>query len=148
MDSQPTGNKKIISIIIAIVLVLLIAYGLLHTKASAPENGAMSDKKEVKQMKEIAEKGDVVTMNYTGKLTDGQVFDSNVDPKFNHVEPFEFTLGIGQVIAGWDEGIVGMKIGEKKTLTIPAEKAYGARGQGPIPPNSTLVFDVELTGIK
>lgn len=148
MDSQPTGNKKIISIIIAIVLVVLIAYGLLHTKASAPENGAMSTKKEVKQMKEIAEKGDVVTMNYTGKLTNGQVFDSNVDPKFNHVEPFEFTLGIGQVIVGWDEGIVGMKIGEKKTLTIPAEKAYGARGQGPIPPNSTLVFDVELTGIK
>jgi len=87
-------------------------------------------------------------MNYTGRLQDGTVFDSNVDPKFNHVEPFEFTLGAGQVISGWDKGIVGMKIGEKKTLTIPPEDAYGPSGRPGIPPNSTLIFDVELVAIN
>jgi len=95
-----------------------------------------------------AKNGDTLVMNYTGRLTNGTVFDSNIDPKFKHVQPFEFKLGAGQVIAGWDEGLLGMKIGEKKTLTIPPEKGYGAGGQGPIPPNSTLIFDVELVGIK
>ncbi len=88
-------------------------------------------------------------MNYTGRLENGTVFDSNVDPKFGHVTPFEFKLGAGMVIKGWDEGLVGMKIGEKKTLTIPPEKGYGATGAGnAIPPNATLIFDVELVGIK
>ena len=93
--------------------------------------------------------GDVVSMNYTGTLEDGTVFDSNVDPKFGHVIPFEFTLGAGEVIPGWDKGIVGMKIGDKKSLVIPPEDAYGATGAGGvIPPNATLVFEVELLGIK
>jgi FKBP-type peptidyl-prolyl cis-trans isomerase len=80
----------------------------------------------------------------------GTVFDSNVDPKFQHVEPFVFTIGAGQVIKGWDKGIAGMKVGEKKTLTIPSEDGYGATGAagGRIPPNATLVFDVELLAIK
>jgi FKBP-type peptidyl-prolyl cis-trans isomerase len=77
------------------------------------------------------------------------VFDSNVDPKFQHVEPFIFNLGAGQVIPGWDKGIVGMKVGEKKTLTIAPEDAYGANGVGGvIPPNATLIFDVELVSIN
>ena len=97
---------------------------------------------------EVAKTGDTVSMNYTGRLENGTVFDSNVDPKFQHVEPFVFTLGAGQVIAGWDKGIVGMKVGEKKTLTIPPEDGYGASGQGPIPSNATLIFDVELLEIK
>lgn len=106
-------------------------------------------KKSMEPNNKIAKNGDTLVMNYTGKLTDGTVFDSNVDPKFHHVQPFEFTLGAGQVIKGWDEGLVGMKIGEKKTLTIPPEKGYGARGAGnSIPPNATLIFDVELVGIK
>lgn len=96
----------------------------------------------------VAKNGDTLVMNYTGRLTNGTVFDSNVDPKFAHVQPFEFRLGAGEVIKGWDEGLLGMKVGEKKTLTIPPEKGYGARGQGPIPPNSTLIFDVELIAIK
>jgi peptidylprolyl isomerase/FKBP-type peptidyl-prolyl cis-trans isomerase FkpA len=96
----------------------------------------------------IAKKGDTLVMNYTGRLTNGTVFDSNVDPKFGHVQTFEFTLGAGQVIQGWDEGLLGMKIGDKKTLTIPPEKGYGARATGSIPANSTLIFDVELVGIK
>ncbi|MCC6323873.1 FKBP-type peptidyl-prolyl cis-trans isomerase [Candidatus Nomurabacteria bacterium] len=100
-------------------------------------------------MEQIAKNGDILSMNYTGRLTNGTVFDSNVDPKFGHVVPFEFRLGEGQVIRGWDEGLVGMKVGEKKTLNIPAEKAYGARGAGAsIPPNSDLIFEVELLAIK
>ena len=97
---------------------------------------------------QVAKNGDILSMNYTGRLQNGTVFDSNVDPKFNHVEPFEFTLGAGQVIVGWDEGLVGMKVGEKKTLTIAPEKAYGNRAIGSIPANSTLIFDVELVSIK
>jgi FKBP-type peptidyl-prolyl cis-trans isomerase len=88
-------------------------------------------------------------MNYTGKLLNGTTFDSNVDPKFNHVTPFEFTLGAGMVIRGWDEGLVGMKVGEKRILTIPSDMGYGARGAGAsIPPNAALVFEVELLKIK
>ncbi len=101
------------------------------------------------QTGEVAKTGDTVSMNYTGRLQDGTVFDSNVDPKFQHVEPFVFTLGAGQVIPGWDKGIVGMKVGEKKTLTIAPADGYGANGvPGTIPPNSTLVFDVQLLAIK
>ena len=95
-----------------------------------------------------AQNGDLVTVNYTGRLADGTVFDSNVDPKFNHVQPFQFTLGAGQVIPGWDKGVLGMKVGDKKTLVIPPEDAYGATGAGGvIPPNATLTFDVEVTNI-
>lgn len=91
----------------------------------------------------------MVSVNYTGWLEDGTVFDSNVDPKFGHAEPFVFTLGAGQVIPGWDKGIEGMKVGDKKTLTIPPEDAYGANGvPGVIPPNATLIFEVELLEIK
>ncbi|MCB0698866.1 MAG: FKBP-type peptidyl-prolyl cis-trans isomerase [Chitinophagales bacterium] len=89
--------------------------------------------------------GQKVTVNYTGKLLDGTVFDSNQDPQFNHVEPFQFVLGRGQVIQGWDEGIAKLKKGEKATLFIPSHMAYGQSSPSPaIPPNSVLIFDVEL----
>lgn len=99
-------------------------------------------------MKTVAQVGDQVTVNYTGMLQDGTVFDSNVDPKFGHVQPFTFQLGVGMVIKGWDEGVLGMKVGEKKHLVIPAEKAYGDRAIGAIPANSTLEFDVEVLSIN
>ena len=93
--------------------------------------------------------GDTVAMNYTGSLTNGTVFDSNVDPNFKHVEPFVFTLGAGRVIKGWDIGVSGMKLGEKRKLVIDPEFGYGANGAGAsIPPNATLNFEVELIGIK
>jgi FKBP-type peptidyl-prolyl cis-trans isomerase FkpA len=89
-----------------------------------------------------AEKFDILTVNYTGKLEDGTVFDSSKNPGR---DPFTVTIGIGQVIKGWDEGIVGMKIGGTRTLTIPPEMGYGDRGAGDvIPPNATLIFEVEL----
>lgn len=89
--------------------------------------------------------GDTVTMNYTGTLTDGTKFDSSYDRN----QPFTTQIGVGQVIKGWDEGILGMKVGGKRRLTIPADLGYGATGAGDkIPPNSTLIFEVELLEIK
>jgi len=90
-------------------------------------------------------KGQQVSVHYTGRLTDGKTFDSSVD----RGQPFQFQIGVGQVIRGWDEGITTMKVGGKRTLTIPPELGYGAAGfPGAIPPNATLIFDVELLGVR
>ncbi len=95
-----------------------------------------------------AMRGQTVTMNYTGKTLDGKTFDSNTDPNFRHVQPFNFSLGMGQVIKGWDEGVQLLNLGSKATLFIPSGLAYGERAMGnSIPPNSVLIFDVEVVNI-
>lgn len=92
----------------------------------------------------VAEAGKLITVHYTGYLTDGTKFDSSVDAG----KPFSFTLGGGEVIAGWDQGFDGMKVGGKRKLTIPADLAYGADGiPGVIPGGATLIFDVELLDV-
>lgn len=92
-----------------------------------------------------AAKGNRVSVHYTGWLTDGSKFDSSVDRN----DPFDFPLGRGHVIPGWDEGVAGMKVGGKRKLTIPPHLGYGAHGAGGvIPPNATLVFEVELLAVN
>lgn len=93
----------------------------------------------------VAKEGSHVRVHYTGWLTNGKKFDSSVDAG----KPFDFTIGNGEVIKGWEEGITGMKVGGKRQLRIPPDLAYGAEGSPPdIPPNSTLIFDVQLLGVE
>ena len=91
--------------------------------------------------------GQKIIVNYTGMLMDGTKFDSNVDSAFQHVQPFTLNIGVGQVIPGWDEGLMLFKKGGKGTLYIPSSLAYGSQGQGRIAPNSILIFDIELKDI-
>lgn len=154
-------NKTALSIII-IIVVLVAGFFIFRHKGA--ETGFTDNQQKVYEkiladgkLKIVTTKegtgaeskiGDSVTVNYTGKLENGTTFDSNVDPKFQHVQPFSFTLGQGRVIQGWELGVLGMKVGEKRTLTIASDLAYGDGGQGPIPPKATLIFDVEVTAIN
>ncbi|GGJ39894.1 FKBP-type peptidyl-prolyl cis-trans isomerase [Deinococcus roseus] len=91
------------------------------------------------------QKGQTVRVHYTGTLENGKKFDSSLD----RGEPLEFPVGIGYVIAGWDQGLLQLKVGDKAKLTIPGDLAYGRHGiPGVIPPNATLIFDVEVVGVK
>jgi FKBP-type peptidyl-prolyl cis-trans isomerase FkpA len=148
------------TIVAGAMLIAFFAGGCTaDSQTSSQESAAMNEK--VTELKKIdqtvgsgreAEAGFNVTVHYTGWLYDpskadghGQKFDSSVD----RGEPFIFFLGGQQVIQGWDEGVVGMKVGGKRTLIIPPEMGYGAYGAGGvIPPNATLIFDVELLGVK
>ncbi|HLP86327.1 MAG TPA: FKBP-type peptidyl-prolyl cis-trans isomerase [Candidatus Paceibacterota bacterium] len=165
MKNQKENIGIIASFVLVVCVIGLVVYLLMNKEektnplegisGNQVQNNSESDTTEEgsintsqNDMEKVAKNGDVLVMNYTGRFTNGTVFDSNVDPKFNHVEPFKFRLGAGMVIKGWDEGLLGMKVGEKKTLTIPPEKAYGPNDYHGIPGNSTLIFDVELVGIE
>ena len=90
------------------------------------------------------ESGNTVVVHYVGTLQEGMEFDNSR----RRGEPLEFTVGVGQVIQGWDEGLIGMKVGGERILVIPSDKAYGEKGIGPIPGNATLVFKIELLEVK
>ena len=145
-------KKDIISLII-IVLVIALAFFLI---ARPKELNAPTEQNSEKKMDEVkievlqegtgeaSKNGDVLTVNYTGTLEDGTKFDSSIGR-----EPFVFTLGTGEVIQGWEQGMLNMKVGEKRKLTIPSSLGYGSAGAGRlIPPNATLIFEVELLKIN
>ena len=135
-------NKILISIIV--ILVIIGSYFLYKQQTSNMEQELI-----IETLKEGTGEGakanDKVTVHYTGYLEDGTKFDSSLDRD----QAFIFTLGVGQVIKGWDEGMLGAKVGEQRKLTIPSALAYGERGAGQmIPPNATLVFEVEIVNIQ
>jgi len=165
---MPKEKMYIVLYVVIAVMAGYLVYSLMPNKSAKP---TPSDAKSVVKTQEInqtnetnmetvselkietlvdgsgveAKAGDTVSVHYTGTLLDGTKFDSSVDRGV----PFEFNLGAGEVIKGWDQGVAGMKVGEKRKLTIPSDLAYGSSGAGPIiKPNSTLVFEVEMMKIN
>ena len=160
---KPTSRRTIAIALAAVVVLLgvMALFAIRHVPeltsstpapeaASTPQGMKMTDVKEGSGAEAVA--GKTVVVHYTGWLYDegaadhkGKKFDSSRD----RGDPFDFPLGAGRVIKGWDQGVAGMKVGGQRTLVIPPEMGYGSRGAGgAIPPNATLVFDVELLDVK
>jgi FKBP-type peptidyl-prolyl cis-trans isomerase len=155
----PEGSKFIFFIIPVFALTLVFLLILFSDKSPLPvekDDENIYGEEESMDFEELkietteegtgpkAEPGDEVSVHYTGTLRDGTKFDSSYDRD----EPYTFVLGIGQVIEGWDQGIVGMKVGEKRKLEIPSDFGYGEGGSGVIPPNAGLIFETELVSIN
>ena len=148
------SNPRTLIIALLILVALVVGYLIFsnnknQTTDMAPSNNSQTQASNLKiediqvgTGKEVVS-GDNIVIHYKGTLTDGTKFDSSYD----RGEPFETQIGVGQVIKGWDEGVVGMKVGGKRKLTIPPEMGYGNRAVGPIPANSTLIFEVELVDV-
>ena len=148
-------NQQITLIVAGVVIVALILIFAFNRKSPADSGttegtgdvittaSGLQYKVLVAGAGPVAQAGQTVSVHYTGTLEDGTVFDSSIDG-----DPIEFQLGTGGVIPGWEEGIAGMQVGEKRILIIPPELGYGAQDYGPIPGNSTLTFEVELMEIK
>lgn len=142
--------KKFLVILLSIsFLVGLYAYWSMSNRKGGDKMSEQVTELKIEDVKvgqgDEAVSGKKVTVHYTGTLTDGTKFDSSKD----RGTPFSFNLGAGQVIKGWDEGVVGMKVGGVRKLTIPADLAYGDRGAGGvIGPGATLLFEVELLGVE
>ncbi|MCL5011929.1 MAG: FKBP-type peptidyl-prolyl cis-trans isomerase [Patescibacteria group bacterium] len=144
--------KQTILFIIIAVVVIVGAYWFTHNQPStATEN--KNNMQEQTQFQIIdqtvgtgdaVKSGDTVEVNYVGTLENGTKFDSSYD----RGTPFSFTVGAGQVIQGWEQGLIGMKVGGKRKLIIPYTMGYGEQGMGPIPPKATLIFEIELLKIQ
>src|ERR1700733_14882644 len=153
------NRNQWIAVAVSLALVAFLLYGGTLLGLFTSQNNTNQDQSDMAQnlpttgvqtqdvtigQGPAAEAGDTITGNYVGTLTDGKVFDSSVDRN----QPFTFTLGAGQVIRGWDEGIVGMRVGGERKLIIAPDYGYGDQGIGPIPPNSVLIFDVQLLSVN
>jgi len=145
--------KTVILTALILIIVVLGGYFLFTNFESTGEQKTTPNTFDIQGMKvEIlkqgsgadAKVGDKLTVDYVGTLENGTKFDSSID----RGTPLKINLGVGQVIKGWDLGLLGMKVGEKRKLTIPPELAYGQQVVGPIPANSTLIFEVDLLGIN
>jgi peptidylprolyl isomerase len=143
--------KRIARIVVSVVMAVLFALPVIAAQELKKESGkSVTTASGLKYVDVVVGKGATpvsgkqVKVHYTGTLENGKKFDSSVDRN----EPFSFTIGVGQVIRGWDEGVMSMKVGGKRKLIIPSKLGYGAQGAGGvIPPNATLLFDVELLDI-
>jgi FKBP-type peptidyl-prolyl cis-trans isomerase len=127
----------------ALILLALAGCGGGDSVTAPTGGGTLSIEDLVVGTGATAAVGDLVTVNYVGTLTSGTKFDSSYD----RGQPYSFRIGAGQVIAGWDQGVPGMKVGGKRRLTIPPSLGYGSQANGLIPPNSTLVFEIDLVSI-
>ncbi len=154
------------NLLVSILVVVVFVVGVYFVIKNAPEKEVINNQSVTENMEQnnntnqqdapqmvvlkegtgevMTKSGDTLSVIYTGYLQDGQIFDSNAESGQN----FEFTLGAGEVIAGWDISLTGMKVGEVRRLNLPPAFAYGSNAVGPIPANSTLIFDVELKEIK
>jgi FKBP-type peptidyl-prolyl cis-trans isomerase len=146
-------QKEWVAVVVAIFVVgFFFIFGQSLISLFTNENSKMSTSQKPELLAEDvvvgtgeeAFSGDRVVVHYTGRFVDGRVFDSSVSRN----EPFQFVLGVGQVIQGWDQGILGMRVGGKRILSVPPELGYGPNDYGPIPGNSTLIFEVELLKVE
>ena len=145
-------RQNILFIVVLVVLTCILEGGHIMAASEEGTNGQqVTTSSGLKYVDQVVGTGDAAvagktaSVHYTGWLENGKKFDSSVD----RGQPFSFPLGAGRVIKGWDEGVQGMKVGGKRKLTIPSELGYGPRGAGGvIPPNATLIFDVELVGVR
>lgn len=141
-------NEKVAITLAIFVIGFFFLFGQSVMKVISPNSNSETNMQQGLQIQDeqvgtgdVVTNGSVVTVHYTGRLTDGKVFDSS----YNRNEPFKFKVGAGLVIKGWEEGLLGMKVGGKRILVIPAEYGYGAEGiPGAIPGGATIIFEIEL----
>ncbi len=142
-------NKHIATGIAVIIAIAVVGYFMgpnffpSASQGASAQSGQLVVQDEVVGTGAVAQSGDTLTVDYTGKLEDGTVFDTSVGR-----QPISFVLGEGQVIPGWEQGFQGMREGGKRVLIIPPSLAYGSQGIGPIPPNATLTFEVSLLKVE